>query len=546
MKYSKKFKLRYLLYISALLVVLYFFWGEKYLFDLRYTPSKPQAVARMLIIANKDAFAKQQIAGLKVAAERLNVDFRVVPSVAVERKFESGHRPVKDRFQQRVLDKFKPDFVLVLDDQQNALLGLPNYMVLSKAPAQYLTLDSSAKPILINKHYMEFDALLPTFNQLADLKKAVEWHGEKIVWFQWDPANPPLDKLIAAHYAPHNSSLYYTRIKRYDDISIVQLPVKARDFVGVYLQEQLLLYNAYFKTPWALVVFKNQKFEYYTNIKARHTNMKHGHVIRNLDGIIADGKQIPDGYYIFIIDDGVHKELDFPVLGFASDKGLVANKKVVLVPDNEAMSGYDELFVMIAKANQQHAWEQKIAKIFWRGTASGLFFHAGDETSYPRLEFMRAVKDADYIDAGFTSFPVTYTKKHKDYLASNFTIAKFVAPADSFKYKYLLDIDGHSCSYERMAWILASNSLLLKHKSEKIQWFYDKLQPYVNYLPIKEDFSDLHGQMLWAESHPEKVQELIKNAHVLAADVFSQASIKEALYNGLLQYHAIVSQPQFR
>ena len=86
------------------------------------------------------------------------------------------------------------------------------------------------------------------------------------------------------------------------------------------------------------------------------------------------------------------------------------------------------------------------------------------------------------------------------------------SPEDHLKYKYLLSLDGNSATGTRVPWIMLSNSVLVKQESRKIQWYYDALKPYIHYVPLKEDLSNIFSQIAWMESHDQEVQGITKNA----------------------------------
>ena len=157
--------------------------------------------------------------------------------------------------------------------------------------------------------------------------------------------------------------------------------------------------------------------------------------------------------------------------------------------------------------------------------------------------FINYSADLDFVDAGFTGYP-QLNPEFVNYISTidRFALKKTVSPADSIAYKYLIDIDGNSCSYSRMAWILYSNSVLFKHQSSNIQWYYDRLKPYVHYIPIAEDFSNLAQQFAWAEANQDKVQQIIRNANVLAKITFGNYSIKMSIVRSLQKYHEIVNK----
>lgn len=245
------------------------------------------------------------------------------------------------------------------------------------------------------------------------------------------------------------------------------------------------------------------------------------------------------GEYIFSLHDGVHHKQPWKVLGFASTNELINNAQVILIPDPDALFGYSRLFREVDKASYNTPWPSKISKIFWRGSATG----AGPENNRldgtPRLRFMNYASNLEFADVGLTFYTQQLNPQFKQLLSSTYSLKPQVTVADSIKYKYLIDIDGNSCSYSRMAWILYSNSLLMKHASIYKQWYYDKMQAYVHYLPISEDFSNLQEQFIWAEFNPEKAQEIATNGRLFAKMVFNENNILDAFETGLLQYHAL-------
>ncbi len=143
------------------------------------------------------------------------------------------------------------------------------------------------------------------------------------------------------------------------------------------------------------------------------------------------------------------------------------------------------------------------------------------------------------MDAGFTFYTPQHNPNFRKLLVSAHSLKPRATVTESIKYKYLIDIDGNSCSYSRMAWILNSNSLLMKHTSSYKQWYYDQMQPYVHYLPIAENFSNLTEQYQWAEANSELAQAIAENGRKFAKQTFNENSILDAFDQALLQYHAL-------
>jgi hypothetical protein len=55
----------------------------------------------------------------------------------------------------------------------------------------------------------------------------------------------------------------------------------------------------------------------------------------------------------------------------------------------------------------------------------------------------------------------------------------------------MIDVEGHSASYARLEMIMLSGSLPFKHQSPFKQYYESGLKPYVHYIPVNRDFSDL-------------------------------------------------------
>jgi hypothetical protein len=82
---------------------------------------------------------------------------------------------------------------------------------------------------------------------------------------------------------------------------------------------------------------------------------------------------------------------------------------------------------------------------------------------------------------------------------------------DLVKFKYILDIDGMAATWDATAWKLNSGSVLFKTDSCWKQWFYEEFEPWKNYIPIRDDFSDIDEKFEWCENNSEECQKIIEN-----------------------------------
>ena len=80
-------------------------------------------------------------------------------------------------------------------------------------------------------------------------------------------------------------------------------------------------------------------------------------------------------------------------------------------------------------------------------------------------------------------------------------------------YKYHIDLGGGGgTTWTGTLQKLALPGVLFHHVTPTKDFFHDLLEPWVHYIPIKEDISDLKEKMEWAEAHPEEAQRISEHA----------------------------------
>lgn len=82
------------------------------------------------------------------------------------------------------------------------------------------------------------------------------------------------------------------------------------------------------------------------------------------------------------------------------------------------------------------------------------------------------------------------------------------------RYKYLLHLDGQSCS-SRLEQLLVLNSLVLKEESGYVAFYHHLLKEYKHYLPVwrqGQGPEDVLDAVRWAREHDEAAQQVAQNA----------------------------------
>lgn len=214
---------------------------------------------------------------------------------------------------------------------------------------------------------------------------------------------------------------------------------------------------------------------------------------------LSEHVSLPDVDFIVSLEDGFGGNPGLgPCFVFAK-KADVAS--LILIPDIKAMVGYGRLRSQIPLANDKFPWDKKVGRSFWRGSTTGGYSTLSTWEHLARAKLvLLSLNHPDKIDARFTGV-VQCDREVPLLMKAKGMLSKSVAKADHVKYKYLVDVDGNSCSYERYFWLLLSNSLVLKQVTPNIQWYYGALEPYKHYVPLKEDLSDLLEKIEWAKEH---------------------------------------------
>jgi hypothetical protein len=112
----------------------------------------------------------------------------------------------------------------------------------------------------------------------------------------------------------------------------------------------------------------------------------------------------------------------------------------------------------------------------------------------------------------------------------------FMTQADQAKYKYILDIDGHTNAWDGLRWKLYSGSVVLKHIGVYEQWYYKELHPFVHYVPVKNDFSDLVAMVEWCRANQSKCLQISRNARAFKEERLDYSTVVGEFRERMVNY----------
>jgi hypothetical protein len=89
-------------------------------------------------------------------------------------------------------------------------------------------------------------------------------------------------------------------------------------------------------------------------------------------------------------------------------------------------------------------------------------------------------------------------------------MADSVPRAEFARFKAVIDIDGNGNAWTGLFASLLGGSCVIKIESEQglSQWYYDRLLPWVHYVPVRSDFSDLEDAVEWILGNDARAREI--------------------------------------
>lgn len=272
------------------------------------------------------------------------------------------------------------------------------------------------------------------------------------------------------------------------------------------------------------------------------------HKISNVDFILFAADVFPP------LNEEINKMItETPFFLMSKDLSSPIEKNALLLPDAFLLerNKWPTVFNKIQKASIAYEWDKKIPKVFWRGTTTGgdiengFIYKLDNYDKLPRLSLVMMSKSfPGLIDARFTRLAQFSDENSsaalKNVLSTLFPEGpKWIVEEDHLAYKYLISIDGNTCAWLRVPWIMLSNSVLLKQESKKIEIFYAGMKPYVHYVPVSEDISDVFEKLRWLQHHDAEAKAISENATKFVEANLTQDDIDEYLAIILNEYHKI-------
>lgn len=153
------------------------------------------------------------------------------------------------------------------------------------------------------------------------------------------------------------------------------------------------------------------------------------------------------------------------------------------VPDFYAMQGYRNSI----HEEDQLPFEHKVNKLYFIGGSTG----DTNPSRNKRIKLCQYAQHVSWLDSYISEIVQMKAGDlyHYDPFCSYY-IHNHIPATYQKMYRHLISTDGNTAAWDRVPWILSSNSVLWKEDSPHICWYYPFLTPWEHYIPFTlEDLS---------------------------------------------------------
>lgn len=111
---------------------------------------------------------------------------------------------------------------------------------------------------------------------------------------------------------------------------------------------------------------------------------------------------------------------------------------------------------------------------------------------------------------------------------------------ENFNHKYYIAIDGNASGFMRGPIILASNTVPIVIESLYRPLYLDAWVPWVHFVPVKNDQSDLYEKIKWLQDNDLKAQEIAMNGRKLFDKLYNLQNMIEDTTNVFVKYASLM------
>lgn len=247
--------------------------------------------------------------------------------------------------------------------------------------------------------------------------------------------------------------------------------------------------------------------------------------------LLCQAAALPNTTFLLSVNDGLNVKEGMPIFAMCKKD----SNQIILLPDYEALGSRYQVLKEGDITKNVFPWETKREKLIWRGSTAQLWTKITENNLhlFSRIKLCELSQTSpEWVDAKFTIFAqggekIPYLKQFK---------GERLSYEEQLQYKYHILIDGNTCPYSTSGWKFFGNSLICKPDSDWIQWYTQALIPYVHYIPVRQDLSDLVEKLLWSSEHDDEARKIAENCREFALSHITIMENLTYLYFAIQKY----------
>ena len=220
-------------------------------------------------------------------------------------------------------------------------------------------------------------------------------------------------------------------------------------------------------------------------------------------------------------------------LGFCSEK-----TDPILIPDC-GFFNTNAYADMRAELRTQRRWQERQNEILWRGSTTGGTGRIPDASTsldaadiLPRIRMCAILKGHSGVDVKILRCVQDVGPLFENRLREEGVFDPHRVDERSWlDRKYAIDIDGNSNAWSNLFIRLLFGCCVIKVSSPKgyRQWYYDELEPYMHYVPVRADMSDFADQIEWCRQNEDHCSQIAAAGQKLALSMTLRTELRAAI-----------------
>jgi hypothetical protein len=164
-------------------------------------------------------------------------------------------------------------------------------------------------------------------------------------------------------------------------------------------------------------------------------------------------------------------------------------------------------------AHQAPPFLQRKKQLFWRGSTTGRFILSFEEfcNNHRVKACLHATRElpahADCKIARIVQIPEELRQEARRFLRENKILSPVIDAKDFAQYQMFLDLPGNASAWGSCIRYL-QGMLVFRVAHEHELFYYEALHPWVHYIPVAADLSDLKSGVEWALLHQNEAAQI--------------------------------------